>query len=444
MQCKALATAYPDDTALPGTAAYRALNTYNVANTAETPHCIFVPPTARAVADGLVELTRRNAVFAVRSGGHSFNPGFSSTSRGVVINLRKVNAGVRYNATSGTAVIGPGDRWENVYRALEPHGVTVAGARAAPVGVGGYTNGGGLSFELYREGFGSDTVVAYEVVLADGRVITATRHGPHADLFRALKGSGAPFCIVTAFTFRTISLPDPRGVYGGSLTSDAASLGPVLDAVAEFTEPGAGTSDHYAHLITLVTLYTTNATAKDTTTTGGVDMAVSNVFFYLTPERTTPAVFRGIEAASRKGAVLSSTLRAPRSVSSITEELAVSPENDVAGTFLKPFTVRAPTRAVLYDLQRIWNHEWAPVMGLPADRRISSLAPSLLMIPLGRNVSSPENVMGMGPGVEYMLVAQAATWRHAADDDAVQHVAHAALARCLAYLKKVDHYHPWM
>ena len=55
-------------------------------------------------------------------------------------------------------------------------------------------------------------MVAYEAVLADGRIITAKRHGPHADLFRALKGSGAPFCIVTAFTFRTIRLPDPRGI----------------------------------------------------------------------------------------------------------------------------------------------------------------------------------------------------------------------------------------
>ena len=443
MQCKALATAFPDDTVLPGTAAYAALNTYYLTNTAETPHCIFVPRTTRAVAEGLVELIRHNAVFAVRSGGHSYNPGFSSTSRGVVINLTKVNAGVRY-ATSGTAVIGSGDRWANVYRALELHGVTVSGARDAPVGVGGYTNGGGLNFELYREGFGTHTVVAYEVVLADGRVVTATRHGPHADLFRALKGSGAPFCIVTAFTFRTISLPDRRGVYGGLLTSGAASLGPVLDAAAEFTEPGAGTSDHYAHLITLITLYPTNATAKDTTTTGGVGTLVGNFFFYLTPEPTTPAVFRRIEAASRKGTVLSSTLGAPRSVSDITEELTASIGNRGMRSLLRPFTMRAPTRAMLHELQRIWNHEWAPLVGLPADRRISSLAATLLVIPLGRNVSSPENVMGMAPGVDYVLVAQMAKWRDAADDDAIQHVAHTAHSRCLAYLKKVGHYHPWM
>ena len=105
--------------------------------------------------------------------------------------------------------------------------------------------------------------------------------------------------------------------------------------------------------------------------------------------------------------------------------------------------MRAPTRAVLHGLHRIWNHEWAPPVGLPADRHISSLAAGLLVIPLGRNVSSPENVVGMAPGVDCVLVAQATTWRDAADDDAVQHVAHIVHARCFAYLKKVGHYNPW-
>ena len=68
-----LARAYPNDTALPGSAAYAALNTYFAPGTTPTPHCIFVPRTTRAAADGLAELARRNTVFAIRSGGHAFN-----------------------------------------------------------------------------------------------------------------------------------------------------------------------------------------------------------------------------------------------------------------------------------------------------------------------------------------------------------------------------------
>ena len=403
-----------------------------------------MPRTARAAADGLAELTRRNAVFAIRSGGHSFNSGFSSTSRGVVINLSQLNA-VRYDPASGTAVVGPGATWVSVYRALQSHGVTVAGGRVASVGVGGYTGGGGLSFHLYHEGFGADTVVAYEAVLADGRIVTATRHGPHADLFRALKGSGAPFCLVTAFTFRTIRLPDPRGIYGGTLSSGAASLGPILDAVADFAQPGAGTADPSAHLVTTTVLYYTNATASaNGTMTTGVGRQVGSLFFYLSPERTTPAVFRGVEAAAKTGGVLSSTLSAPRSIANLTEELDISFLNGAARSSVMPLMVRAPTRAVLHALHRIWDREWAALMELPVARRIPDLMPMLILMPLGRNVSSPTNVMGLDPGIEYFLVTQVVSWRRAADDAVVQRAMRSVHARLVAYLKSVDHYHPWM
>ena len=404
-----------------------------------------MPRTTRAAADGLAELARRNAVFAIRSGGHSSNSGFSSTSRGVLINLSQLNA-VRYDPASGTAVVGPGATWVSVYRALQSHGVTVAGGRVASVGVGGYTGGGGLSFQLYREGFGADTVVAYEVVLADGRIVTATRHGPHADLFRALKGSGAPFCLVAAFTFRTIRLPDPRGIYGGTMFSSAANIGPTLDAVADFTQPGAGTADPSAHLITTIVLYSTNATANATAnaaTTKGVGTMVGNTFFYLTPERTTPAVFRGLEAAAKMGGVRSSTLSAPRSVANLTVELDTQYSIGVR-SFMMPLMVRAPTRAVLHALHRIWDHEWAALMELSAARQIPGLGPGLGLMPLGRNVSSPTNVMGLAPGVEYFLFAQAVAWRRAADDAAVHRAMRSSYARCTAYLKSVGHYHPWM
>ena len=407
-----------------------------------------MPRTTRAAADGLAELTRRNAVFAIRSGGHSSNSGFSSTSRGVVINLSHLNA-VRYDPASGTAVIGPGATWVSVYRALQPHGVTVAGAATGTVGVGGYTGGGGLSFHLYREGFGADTVVAYEAVLADGRIVTAKRHGPHADLFRALKGSGAPFCLVAAFTFRAIRLPDPRGTYGGTLSSGAASLGPTLDAVADFAQPGAGTADPSANFFASIVLYSTNATANATAnandaTTTGVDTAVTNTFFYLNPERTTPTVFRGIEAATKMGGVQSSTLSAPRSIANLTEEFDISFQIGVARSISMPLMARAPTRAVLHALHRIWDREWAALMELPTARRIPDLSSMLLLTPLGRNVSSPANVMGLTPDVEYFLVDQTILWRRAADDAAVHRTTRSVYARWVAHLKSVGHYHPWM
>lgn len=41
--------------------------------------------------------------------------------------------------------VGPGNRWVEVYTALEPLGLTVIGGRSASVGVGGFLQGGKLS-----------------------------------------------------------------------------------------------------------------------------------------------------------------------------------------------------------------------------------------------------------------------------------------------------------
>jgi FAD/FMN-containing dehydrogenase len=49
---------------------------------------------------------------------------------------------VTYDATTGTARVGGGNRWSAVLEALQPYNVTVVGGRIGHVGVGGYLVGG--------------------------------------------------------------------------------------------------------------------------------------------------------------------------------------------------------------------------------------------------------------------------------------------------------------
>jgi FAD/FMN-containing dehydrogenase len=79
--------------------------------------------------------------FAVKGGGHSTNPGFSSTS-GVEIALSRFNS-TKLNVNDGTVEVGPGLTWDQVYETLGPTGVTVVGGRIPGVGVAGLTLGGG-------------------------------------------------------------------------------------------------------------------------------------------------------------------------------------------------------------------------------------------------------------------------------------------------------------
>lgn len=78
----------------------------------------------------------------VKGGGHTANPGFSSTV-GVQVAMSRFSE-VVYDSTTQTATIGAGLVWDDVYAALEPHGVNVVGGRVPGVGVAGFTLGGGM------------------------------------------------------------------------------------------------------------------------------------------------------------------------------------------------------------------------------------------------------------------------------------------------------------
>lgn len=73
-----------------------------------------------------------------------------------------------YDDETQVASIQPGSRWRGVYETLDPYHATVAGGRAASVGVAGFLTGGGNSFFSARKGFACDQVLNFEVVLASG------------------------------------------------------------------------------------------------------------------------------------------------------------------------------------------------------------------------------------------------------------------------------------
>lgn len=82
--------------------------------------------------------------FAVRSGGHSPNPGWSTLNEpGILIDLQKLSD-ITVSDDKKIASVGPGARWINVYEALDPYGVSVIGGRIPGVGVGGLILGGNL------------------------------------------------------------------------------------------------------------------------------------------------------------------------------------------------------------------------------------------------------------------------------------------------------------
>ena len=103
-----------------------------------------------------------------------------------------------------SVVIGTGARWGKVYEGLDAEGLAVAGGRNAYIGVGGLTLGKGISFFSSRFEFVYSNVLSYEIVLANGSIVTAPEQS-HPDLWYALKGGGKHFGIVTNITFRAFT-----------------------------------------------------------------------------------------------------------------------------------------------------------------------------------------------------------------------------------------------
>jgi FAD/FMN-containing dehydrogenase len=142
----------------------------------------------------------------------------------------------------------PGAAWKDVYsNLLQTGNVTVTGGRDGGVGVGGFLLGGGLSYYTGRNGLGCDQVVNFEVVLANGSIVNANQQ-ENSDLWKALKGGGLNFGIVTRFDLR--AMPAVDLAYGQSIILSNHS-DEVIDAVVEFTNHAEERSDD--HLITLFT-----------------------------------------------------------------------------------------------------------------------------------------------------------------------------------------------
>ena len=105
------------------------------------PSCILVPKNSKEVAVIVKVLRANNESFGIKSGGHNPNAGFASILDGPQISLKALTH-VTYDAESKTANIGPGNKWSDVTKKLEPYGVAVVSGRVGHVGVGGYLMGG--------------------------------------------------------------------------------------------------------------------------------------------------------------------------------------------------------------------------------------------------------------------------------------------------------------
>lgn len=108
--------------------------------------------------------------------------------------------------------LGAGVEVGELYAAADKYGVSAVGGECKGVGVtGGYIQGGGHSPLSSLYGLGADQVLSIDIVLPNGRFITADKNH-NADIFWAVRGGGgSTFGVVTSMTVKV----HPKMVYSG-------------------------------------------------------------------------------------------------------------------------------------------------------------------------------------------------------------------------------------
>ena len=164
----------------------------------------------------VIDLARDEQVpLAVRSGGHS-GAAHSSVDDGIVIDLRDLDD-IEIDEADHTASAGAGISAAAFTTAAAERGLAVGFGDTGSVGVSGITLGGGVGYLGRKFGLTLDSLLAAEIVTADGR-IRRIDADTEPDLFWAIRGGGGNFGVVTRFRFQLHVVPS---VVGGMLVLPA-------------------------------------------------------------------------------------------------------------------------------------------------------------------------------------------------------------------------------
>lgn len=165
---------------------------------------------------------------AVRGGGHN-GPGLGSCDDGLLIDLSCMK-GVHVDPDEHTARAQPGCTQGDVDHATHAYGLAVPAGIVSTTGIAGLTLGGGHGYLTRKHGLTIDNLVEVEMVLADGRIVTANAER-NDDLFWAVRGGGGNFGVVTSFVFRAHPV---KTVYAGPIFWGVEHAGHIMAWYREF------------------------------------------------------------------------------------------------------------------------------------------------------------------------------------------------------------------
>lgn len=164
---------------------------------------------------------------ATQPSGH----GATGRTDGTILLRTRLLDTLEIDPATRRARVGAGVPSGRVQAAAAPLGLTGLPGSSPVVSVTGVALGGGLSWFGRAHGWVADSVTAFDIVDADGRLRHVTAD-TDPDLFWALRGAGGDFAIVTALELALH--PAPR-LYGGRVLWPAQHAPAVVEAYRQVT-----------------------------------------------------------------------------------------------------------------------------------------------------------------------------------------------------------------
>ena len=192
-----------------------------------------------------VKFGRQNdLVVSIRGGGHNV-AGRALTDDGLVIDLSSMRA-VFVDPAKGTARVQGGATLGDLDRETHAFGLAVPAGVVSRTGIAGLTLGGGVGWLVRKYGLTCDNVLSFEIVTADGNLLTVSAD-ENTDLFWALRGGGGNFGVVTSFLFRAYPVTN---VFGGMVVHARDRARDVIRHYRDFMTSAPEDLTAYAALIT--------------------------------------------------------------------------------------------------------------------------------------------------------------------------------------------------
>ena len=142
----------------------------------------------------------------------------------------------RDRRAGATSAVEAGVLGKPLAQAAAEHGLCYLAGTSPDAGVVGYTLGGGLSWMIRKYGLAANSVVAVELITADGRHVRATQDD-EPDLFWGVRGGGGNFGAVTALE---LALYPHSEIYAGCLFWPIERATEILDRLARVGRRRAG------------------------------------------------------------------------------------------------------------------------------------------------------------------------------------------------------------